>query len=64
MIEMSKFPMDSDTQHKLYNLLEWLDKENAEYNKLRVREYSHNYRGVHAKCDIEAGEIILLIPKE
>lgn len=34
----------------------------ADFSKLKLRYYSDNYRGVHAKQDIKAGETVLLVP--
>lgn len=34
----------------------------ADFDKLKLRYYSENYRGVHASRDIKNGEQILLVP--
>lgn len=34
----------------------------SDFSKLKLRYYSDNYRGVHAKNDIKAGETVLLVP--
>ena len=34
----------------------------ADFSKLKLRYYSDNYRGVHAKQDIRSGETVLLVP--
>jgi len=34
----------------------------SEYNKLKLRYYSENYRGVHASQNITSGETILFVP--
>jgi len=34
----------------------------AEFDKLKLRYYSENYRGVHAAQDIKNGECILKVP--
>jgi protein-histidine N-methyltransferase len=39
-----------------------MKKGGSDYSKLKLRYYSDNYRGVHAKQDISSGEVILLVP--
>lgn len=34
----------------------------AEFDKLKLRYYSADYRGVHAARDIKCGETILFVP--
>lgn len=34
----------------------------ANFDKLKLRYYSDNYRGVHASRDIKNGEVILVVP--
>ena len=36
----------------------------ADFSKLKLRYYSADYRGVHAKSDIKAGETLLYVPRE
>jgi len=39
-----------------------MEKGGADFSKLKLRYYSANYRGVHAKNDISSGETILYVP--
>jgi hypothetical protein len=41
----------------------WLKEGGSKYDKLKIRYYSADYRGVHAARDIKKGEIILYVPK-
>jgi hypothetical protein len=41
-----------------------MDKGGADHSKMKLRFYSDNYRGVHAKTDIKAGETVLMVPLE
>jgi len=43
-------------------MFEWLKNDGAYYEKLKLRYYSQDYRGVHASRDIKKGETILLVP--
>lgn len=43
-------------------LLEWMKEGGANYDKLKLRYYAENYRGVHAKQNIKSGEVILYVP--
>lgn len=36
--------------------------DGAEYDKLKMRYYSDNYRGCHAARPIAAGETVLFVP--
>ena len=42
----------------------WLKEGGSIFDKLKIRYYTEDYRGVHAARDIKKGETILLIPKE
>jgi len=44
-------------------LLEWMKAGGAEFDKLKIRYYSEDYRGVHAARDIKKGETVLYVPK-
>lgn len=41
-----------------------MKKDGAEFDKLKVRYYAPDYRGVHAARDIKKGETILYVPKK
>jgi len=62
--EDSKLPADHPERKRFGQLLEWMDKGGSDHSKLKLRFYSANYRGVHAKCDIKAGETVLHVPLE
>ena len=38
-------------------------EQGANFDKLKVRYYAPDYRGVHAARDIKKGETILYVPK-
>ena len=41
----------------------WLLEQGSQQDKLKMRFYSEDYRGIHAARDIKKGESILLVPK-
>ena len=43
-------------------MLDWLRNGGSVFDKVKLRYYSENYRGVHASQDIKNGEVILFIP--
>lgn len=43
-------------------MLDWLVEGGSKFDKLKIRYYSPEYRGVHAARNIKKGEIILLVP--
>ena len=45
-------------------MLKWLKDGGSKYDKLKIRYYTADYRGVHAARDIRKGETILYVPKE
>ena len=44
------------------NLVKWLDKGKAYHNKLRLKYFSEEYRGVVAGSKIDEGEIVFFLP--
>jgi hypothetical protein len=44
-------------------MLDWMKGGGAEINKLKLRHYTEDNRGVHAARNIRKGEVILFIPK-
>jgi hypothetical protein len=44
-------------------MLQWLKDGGSTYDKLKIRYYTADYRGVHASRDITKGETILYVPK-
>lgn len=55
---------DHPEKIRFMKLLEWLKSGGSTFDKLKIRFYSEDYRGVHAARDIKKGEIILYVPKE
>ncbi len=41
----------------------WMKSEGANFDKLKMRYYAPDYRGVHAARKIKKGETILYVPK-
>ena len=56
-------PPNHEEMVKFTHLHEVLDANDAKVSKIEMRYYEDNYRGIHAKQDIKAGETILFIPK-
>ena len=44
-------------------MFDWMKEDGAQFDKLKVRNYSHNNRGVEATSNISQGETILFVPK-
>lgn len=60
--EDNKIPKEHPERKRFQTLLDWMEEGGAQFDKLKLRYYSENYRGVHAKQDIKNGETILLVP--
>jgi len=45
-------------------MFEWLKQGGAQFEKLKLRYYTEDYRGVHAARNIRRGETILYVPKD
>ena len=45
-------------------LFDWMRKDGAQFDKLKMRYYGPDYRGVHAAREIKKGETILYVPKK
>ena len=45
-------------------MCQWLREGGSTFDKLKIRFYSADYRGVHAARDIKKGEVILFVPKK
>lgn len=45
-------------------LFSWMKKDGADFEKLKMRYYAPDYRGVHAAREIKKGETILYVPKK
>lgn len=56
-------PEEDPERVRFENLFRWMKRDGSEFDKLKVRYYSPDYRGVHAARDIAKGETILYVPK-
>lgn len=45
-------------------MFDWLRNDGAKFDKLKLRYYTEDYRGVHCSRDVQKGEIILYVPKK
>ena len=45
-------------------MFNWMVKHGSNFDKLKMRYYAPDYRGVHAAANIKKGETILYVPKE
>lgn len=50
-------------KERFETLFTWMKDNGANFDKLKVRYYAPDYRGVHAAQDIKKGETILYVPK-
>jgi hypothetical protein len=57
-------PVEHPERQRFEQLLKWLRDGGSQFDKLKIRYYSADYRGVHAARDIKKGETILYVPKE
>ena len=55
---------DPIDEQKMENLTEWMKKGGADIEKVELRYYQKNHRGVHANCHIKKGEPIMFIPSD
>ena len=58
----NKIPPDHPERKRFQNLLDWMKNGGADFSKLKLRYYTDNYRGVHAKNEIKSGETVLVVP--
>lgn len=58
----NKLPHDHPERKRFQKLLDWMSKNGADFSKLKLRYYTEDYRGVHAKQDIKNGEVVLYVP--
>jgi hypothetical protein len=56
-------PLEHPERQRFERMLQWLKDGGSQFNKLKIRWYTDDYRGVHAARDIKKNEIILLVPK-
>ena len=62
--EDNSISVDHPERARFEKLLKWLKEGGSIFDKLKIRYYTADYRGVHAARDIKKGETILYIPKE
>ena len=62
--EDNSISVDNPERQRFEKLLKWLKEGGSNFDKLKIRYYTADYRGVHAARDIKTGETILYIPKE
>lgn len=56
--------MDHPERKRFNKMFDWLASDGAKFDKLKLRYYTEDYRGVHAAKDIQKGETILLVPRK
>ena len=50
--EDTKLPSDHPERKRFQNLIDWLKEGGAKFDKLKMRFYTEDFRGVHAARDI------------
>jgi len=55
-------PADHPERQRFNKMFQWLKNSGAYFEKLKLRYYTEDYRGVHAARAIKKGETILLVP--
>ena len=60
--EDSHVPVPAEKE-RFETMFAWMLEQGANFDKLKVRYYAPDYRGVHAARDIKKGETILYVPK-
>ena len=53
---------DDPERMRFQALLDWMVEDGAEFEKLKLRFYDKNYRGVHMARPCKKGETILYVP--
>ena len=51
-------------KERFETLFSWMREGGGNFDKLKLRYYAPDYRGVHAARDIKKGETILYVPKQ
>lgn len=54
--------MDHPERARFNKLFSWMKEGGAHFEKLKLRYYTEDYRGVHASQEIAKGETILYVP--
>ena len=69
MLEFAAKELELDTnvpvleeKQRFDALFDWMKKDGANFEKLKLRYYAPDYRGVHAARDIKKGETIVYVP--
>ena len=57
-------PEDDPERMRFETFFDWMKEGGANFDKLKLRYYGPDYRGVHAARDIKKGEQILYVPKK
>jgi hypothetical protein len=61
--EDNNLPIDHPERARFEKLLTWMREGGSKFDKIKIRYYTEDYRGVHAARDIKKNEIILYVPK-
>lgn len=56
-------PLDHPERIRFNELFNWMKQGGSQFDKLKLRYYTTDYRGVHAAKNIKKGETILYVPK-
>ena len=51
-------------KERFERMFDWMLNGGSNFDKLKLRYYAPDYRGVHASREIKKGETILYVPKE
>ena len=60
--EDSYVPVPAEKE-RFETMFSWMKEGGGNFDKLKMRYYAPDYRGVHASRDIKKGETILYVPK-
>ena len=61
--EDAQVPVPAEKE-RFETMFDWMVQGGAQFDKLKVRYYAADYRGVHAARNIKKGETILYVPKD
>ena len=61
--EDSYVPVPAEKE-RFETMFSWMREGGGNFDKLKMRYYAPDYRGVHASRDIKKGETILYVPKQ
>ena len=60
--EENLVPKSNAERQRFETLFDWMLQDGAQFEKLKMRYYSDNYRGCHAARAMKKGETILFVP--